>query len=288
VIGLGRFGFSISKHVLLAGKKLRVYLRPESVVKRAKEIEELKKFGDVKIFEGTLEDKQIDLIRGAATGVDVVVVAIAIPSIEFSDERTVAHYLEEENVIHAIKNLHIKRYVPNEWGLPAKAEHSPLFIAKDKIHEMLIENKIPYTRFYVGLISEGVYYFGMNEVFGDGNAKIYLSTLEDIGRITVKASLDERTLNKSVYIHSEELSQREILDTLKKDINSLPKLTSEELDKRLAQKKEKNENTAVDGYIKAFFFDKQEEPSGTLHIQDLYPDENLVKLNEYNINHNSY
>jgi len=202
VIGLGRFGFTISKHALLAGKKLRLYLRPESIAKRSKEIEELKKYGEVKIFEGTLEEKQIDIIRGAATGVDVVAVAITIPSLDFSDDETISHYLKEENVIRAIKNLHIKRYIPNEWAIPGKTENSPLFIAKHKIHEMLIEHKIPYTRFFVGLLAESIYFVG-DEVYGDGNTKIYLSTLEDIGRITVKASLDERTLNKSVYIHSE-------------------------------------------------------------------------------------
>jgi len=186
--------------------------------------------------------------------------------------------MQEKNVIEALKGCSIKRYVPNEWGLPAKSESSPLFAAKTQIHAILRENKIPYTIFYVGWLMEIAEWFA-EKVFGDGNRKIYLTALDDVGRIAVRACMDERTLNKAVYIHGDELSQKELIETLGKDDHGIPRVTMEVLDNLIAENKKKNQNTALEGYQKAFFFDEVEDTS--IHSTELYPEEKMVKMKDF-------
>jgi len=90
----GRFGSSIAKHALLNKHKVKVYIRPESIVKRSKEIEDLKKLGQFEVFGGTLEE--IDKIRFAAAGVDIVVVAISVSSFTDSNEKNLCQLYARE------------------------------------------------------------------------------------------------------------------------------------------------------------------------------------------------
>jgi len=94
IIGLGRFGSSVAKHALLNKNKVKVYIRPESIVKRSKEIEDLKKLGQFEVFGGTLEE--IDKIRFAAAGVDIVVVAISVSSFTDSNEKNLCQLYARE------------------------------------------------------------------------------------------------------------------------------------------------------------------------------------------------
>ena len=55
-----------------------------------------------------------------------------------------------------------------------------------------------------------------NDVYGSGDIKTLLIDKRDIGVYVTKIIKDERTLNKRVLAHGEELSQKEIIDIVEK------------------------------------------------------------------------
>jgi len=279
VVGLGNFGQTVAKHALQSGHKLKLYLRPQSIEKRKQQIDELKKLGSVELIEGTLEETDIDKLRDVVKNVDVIVCAISVENMQDNDETIYKNYMKEANLIKATEGVKLKRYIPNEWGIPCNPELGPLFVAKAEIHKILKSSGIPYTPIYVGWLTEMAPYW-TGAVFGSGDTKITFTTLDDIGRIAVKSIFDERTKNKSFYIHGDKVTQKEIFQILGKDINSVPKLTNEDLNKRKEEKKKSNIMTALEAYIQGFIFEPIEDPN-TVHSGDLYPNDKLTKLKEY-------
>jgi len=211
--------------------------------------------------------------------VDVVVCAISVENMQDSDEKIYKNYMKEANLIKALEGVKLKRYIPNEWAIPSKPELGPLFAAKADILKILKPSGIPYTPIYVGWLTELAAYW-TGAVFGSGDVKITFTTLDDIGRLTVKASFDERTKNKSFYIHGDEVTQKELFQILGKDINSVPKLTNEDINKRKEEKMISNIITVGEAYIQGFIFEPIEDPN-TVHSGDLYPAEKLTKFKEY-------
>jgi len=246
-------------------------------LKREKQqIDELTKLGSV---EGTLEETDIEQLRDVVKNVDVIVCAISVENMQDSDETVYKNYMKEANLIKAVESVKLKRYIANEWAIPSRPELGPLFAAKAEIIKILKSSGIPYTTIYVGWLTEMAPYW-TGAVFGNGDRKITFSTLDDIGRLTVKTSSDERTKNKSFYIHGDEVTQKEIFQVLGKDINSAPKLTNEDLTKRKEEKRKSNIMTVGEAYIQGFIFEPIEDPN-TVHSGDLYPDEKLTKFTEF-------
>jgi len=279
VVGFGNFGQTVAKHALLAGYKVKLYLRSTSFEKRKQQIDELAKLGSLELLEGTLDDSDLDKLREAVKHVDVVVSTISVDNPHDSDEVVYKNYMKETNLIKAVEGIKLKRFITNEWSLPSKPELGPLFAAKSDLIQLLKKSNIPYTNIYVGMLTEIAPFF-TGAVFGSGDGKVILTTLEDIGRITVKAIFDERTKNKPLYIRGDELTQKEILQITGKDIHTLPKYSHEDIIKKKEENKKSNIMTIQEAYLEAIFFDKVEDPN-ILYSGDLYPEEKLTKLKEF-------
>jgi len=280
VVGFGTFGQTITKNALLAGHQVKLYLRPKSIEKRKQSIDELAKLGPLQTLEGTLEDSDIDKLREAVKNVDVVVSTISVESFEDNDEVIYKNYMKEANLIKAVEGVKLKRYITNEWGLPSKPELGPLFAAKADLIQLLKKAGIPYTNIYVGWITEMALIW-TGAVFGSGDGKIVFSTLDDIGRITVKTIYDERTKNRPLYIRGDVLTQKEFLRILGKDIQALPKINHEDIKKRIEENKKSNKMTALEGYVETIFFNDPVEEPNILYSGDLYPDEKFTKVKEF-------
>jgi len=280
VVGLGNFGQTVAKYALKSGHKVKIYLRSQSIEKRKPQIDELAKLGSLELIAGTLEEIDIAKIRDAVQDVDVVVCTISVENLQGDNDETIyKNYMKEGNLIKALEGIKIKRYIPNEWAIPGNPKQSPMFVAKEELMDLLKKFGIPYTNIYVGWLTE-MSSFWTGAVFGSGDGKLTFTTLDDIGRLTVKTSFDERTKNKSLYIHGDDVTQKELFQIVGKDINSVPKLTYEDINSRKEENKKANRNIVLEAYVLTFMFEPVEDPN-TVHSADIYPEEKLTKVKDF-------
>lgn len=136
---------------------------------------------------------------------------------------------EQINLVNASHKAGVSRIVPGCWG-PVVPPAGVLTMREEK--EQIINHikkiKLPYTIIDVGnwyqtnlprvpsgkldyMITEQMRYLS-SEV----DAKVAMSDIRDIGKQVAKIIVDERTLNKYVLAFSEILTQRELLDVVRK------------------------------------------------------------------------
>ncbi|KAF4454814.1 isoflavone reductase P3 [Fusarium albosuccineum] len=191
---------------------ITVLVRPESVEKP--EIQRLKTH-DVEVVSLDLEGPHKELVQALA-GQEVVISCV----IPFSAETQIS-------LANAAKAAGVKRFVPSAFG-PVCPPEGVLILReiKQTVLNHIQKIYLPYTVIDVGwwyqssnprLPSGKIDYalkFPVSHLAGDGNLPSALTDLRDIGRYVERIITDPRTLNKSVFVYNEVLTQEQIFSKL--------------------------------------------------------------------------
>lgn len=129
----------------------------------------------------------------------------------------------------AAKTAGVQRFLPCAWAsvIPPGGVHD-LIDAKEQVYNHIKQLYLPYTIVDVGwwyqlcipkLPSGKTDYVQLtdsNNIVGDGNVPSALTDLRDIGRYVARIIVDDRTLNKYVFVYNELWTQNQIFDLVEK------------------------------------------------------------------------
>ncbi|KAL3639144.1 hypothetical protein CASFOL_017051 [Castilleja foliolosa] len=213
---------------------------------------------------------------------------------------------DQDKIIAAIKDVgNVKRFLPSEFGNDVDRTRAvepvkSIFEIKARIRRAVEAEGIPYTyvssNYFAGyslptLVQPGVTAPPRDKVviLGDGNAKAVFNNEVDIGKYTIKAVDDPRTLNKILYIRPSKniYSFNELVALWEKKIGkSLEKefVPEEQLLKQIQESPIPinvilgiNHSIFVKGDQTYF----EIEPSFGVEASELYPDVEYTTVDEY-------
>ena len=120
-----------------------------------------------------------------------------------------------------------------------------------------------------------------NEIY-DVDTPIYMTSLFDVCRLVPKIVVDERTVNKSVYIYGDKLKQLDFLRILKRDPLTMVTKSKKDFQEIIKNKNKLDEDSNMESYIYSIFFNKDGCNIGdSINIYDLYPEEKILSLEEF-------
>ncbi|KAI0359477.1 NAD-P-binding protein [Trametes cingulata] len=203
---LGATGSSIIKGLLNSGNfRIAALVRPASLSKPA--TQELRASG-IEVRTGDLKDG-VPKLKETLAGVDVLISAVTAWVIS-----------DQKDVLLAAKEVGVKRVVPCDFGTPGKRGVRELHDGKLAIREFIKEIGLPHTFIDVGWwmqlslplparskvpVKDMTYL-----LHGDGTAKMLVTDLRHIGVYVARIIADPRTLNRSVIIWEDELTELEL------------------------------------------------------------------------------
>ncbi|KAF7123818.1 hypothetical protein RHSIM_Rhsim12G0081500 [Rhododendron simsii] len=184
---------------------------------------------DEELMEKILKENQIDIVISAVGGKNI---------------------LDQLNLVRAIKSVGtIKRFLPSEFGHDVDRADPvepglTMYNEKRKVRRLIEELGIPYTYICCNSIASWPYYDNTHpsevlppldefQIYGDGTVKAYFVAGSDIGKYTIKAVDDLRTLNKQLHFRPtcNYLNINELASLWEKKIGrSLPRVTVSEDD----------------------------------------------------------
>nr|AIS92512.1 leucoanthocyanidin reductase [Epimedium sagittatum] len=208
------------------------------------------KINDRHTMENILKDHKIEMVISAVGG-DTL--------------------LEQIDLVHAIKAVgSVQRFLPSEFGHDVDRADPvepglTMYNEKRKVRRVIEEVGIPYTYICCNSIAAWPYYDNTHPsevlppmdqflIYGDGSVKAYFVDGKDIGKFTMKALDDIRTINKSVHFRppSNCLSINDMATLWEKKIKkTLPRKTITEEDLLEAA----NENRIPESIVAAFTHD---------------------------------
>eukprot|EP00249_Psilotum_nudum_P000913 c13102_g1_i1 orf=463-1674(-) len=289
----GYLGKHLVKEAVAQGHSTFALVRSSALSDPAKaELIESFKASGVAIHQGTLKDH--DVLVSVLRQVDVVICSV-----------NGGQVLDQYDLIAAIKEAGtIKRFIPSEFGndvdrVSCLGPMGDIFERKKKIRRAVEEAGIPYT--YVCNNSLAGYFLknliqadrdspprDHVTIWGSGDSKAIFVAEEDVAAFTIKAAVDPRASNKSLFIRPKEniLSQNEVTAIWEKKIGkTLEKtvLPEDEIKKR-AVESPFPENITY-GAIHSIFvkggqycFDLGPDD---LEATELYPEVKYVTVDEY-------
>ncbi|XP_043690568.1 leucoanthocyanidin reductase-like [Telopea speciosissima] len=199
---IGRF---VTEACLETGRTTYVLVRSaKTISSKAQTIKTLHDKGAI-IVHGSINDREFmeKLLR--ENKIEVVISAVGGDSI-----------LDQLNLINAIKAVGtIKRFLPSEFGhdIDRADPVEPgltMYLEKRRVRRAIEETRIPFTYICCNSIAAWPYHDNTHpaevlppldrfQIYGDGTVKAYFVAGTDIGKFTMKAVDDERTVNKSVH-----------------------------------------------------------------------------------------
>ena len=208
--------------------KISVFTSPETLSKKSNRIDQLKKEG-VEIITGDITSASD--IYEAYNGKDTIVSAVGRPVIQ----------IQLQLIELAEKHPDVKRFFPSEYGTdveywPSSAHEKP-HQQKLKVRAMLKDVKdLEYTYVVVGPFGDAAdsLYLSAKDnqsnpeasfnvkrkravLLGDGNGKVSLTTMRDVGKLVVAALLQpEVSRNKALHVNSFTSTPNEILAEFEK------------------------------------------------------------------------
>ncbi|XP_052118230.1 leucoanthocyanidin reductase isoform X1 [Arachis duranensis] len=217
--------------------------------------------------------------------------------------------LDQITLIDAMKSVKtIKRFLPSEFGHDvdrAEPVEPGLTMYKEKrvVRRMVEESGIPFTNICCNSIASWPYYDNCHpsklppptdqfQIYGDGNIKVscaaYFVDGNDIGRLTMKAVDDVRTLNKNVHFRPSMncYSVNELASLWEKKIGrTIPRVTISEDDLLAAAAANLIPESIVasfthDIFIKGCQVNFSTDGSNDVEIGTLYPDEKFRCLED--------
>nr|BAV56577.1 putative leucoanthocyanidin reductase [Fagopyrum esculentum] len=216
-----------------------------------------------------------------------------------------ATILDQIPLVHAIKAVPtVKRFLASEFGHDVDRANPvepglTMYLEKRAVRRAIEEAAIPYTHICCNSIASWPYYDNTHpseaappidrfQIYGDGTVKAYFVSGYDIGRLTMKAINDPRTLNKIVHFRPScnYLNMNELAALWQDKIGrTLPRVTVTE-DHLLAIAAEMCIPRSIvasfthDIFIKGCQVDFDIEGHNEVEILDLYPDETYQTVDE--------
>ncbi|XP_027361820.1 leucoanthocyanidin reductase-like [Abrus precatorius] len=203
--GTGFMGQFITKASLAFGYPTYLLLKPGPVTPSKASI--VKTFQDkgAKVIHGAINDKEFMVKIFKEHEIDVVISLVGGENV-----------LDQLLLLESMKSVNtIKRFLPSEFGHDVDKTNPVepglrMYKEKRLIRRLIQEYGIPYTNICCNSIASWPYYDNCHptkvpppldqfQIYGDGNVKAYFVDGNDIGRFTMKAIDDIRTLNKSVH-----------------------------------------------------------------------------------------
>ncbi|OIW04651.1 hypothetical protein TanjilG_07786 [Lupinus angustifolius] len=295
VIGAtGFMGQFVTKEILNFGRPTYLLLRPGSITPSKAAI--VKSFQDkgATLIHGVINDKEFMEKIMKDYNIDIVVSLVGGGNL-----------LDQLALVEAIKSVKtIKRFLPSEFGHDverANPVEPGLSMYKEKrlIRRMTEESGIPYTYICCNSIASWPYYDNCHpanvappldhfQIYGDGNIKAYFVDGNDIGKFTMKAIDDIRTLNKIVHFRpsSNCYSINELASLWEKKIGrTIPRITISEDDLLAAAAENRIPESVVasfthDIFIKGCQVNFNTDGPKDVEISTLYPDEKFRSLED--------
>ncbi|KAL3501650.1 hypothetical protein ACH5RR_036099 [Cinchona calisaya] len=213
--------------------------------------------------------------------------------------------LDQLVLIRAIKAVGtVKRFLPSEFGHDVdRAEPVEpgltMYNEKRRVRRLIEECEIPFTYICCNSIASWPYYDNKHpaevlppldrfQIYGDGSVKAYFVAGPDIGKFTMKAADDSRTLNKSVHFRPtcNFLNINELASLWEKKIGrTLPRVTVSEGDLLAAAEENIIPQSVVasfthDIFIKGCQINFSVDGPNEIEVSELYPDEPFQTLDE--------
>ncbi|XP_058108094.1 leucoanthocyanidin reductase-like isoform X1 [Magnolia sinica] len=234
---IGRF---VAEASVASGRATFVLVRPasSSSPSKARTIKALQEKGAI-IVHGSIDDRDFIVKKMRELEIAVVISAVGGASI-----------LDQLTLIEAIKTVgNVKRFLPSEFGHDVDRADPvepglTMYNEKRKVRRAVEAAGIPYTYICCNSIAAWPYHDNTHpsevlppldqfQIYGDGSVKAYFVAGTDIGKFTMKAIGDDRTLNKN--IHFRPLSNLHNINELasiweKKIGRTLPRVTVTEDD----------------------------------------------------------
>ncbi|XXG63324.1 hypothetical protein AAC387_Pa05g1547 [Persea americana] len=233
---IGRF---VAEASLATGRPTLVLVRPGATsTSKVKTIRALQEKGAI-ILHGSMGDRNFIEKLLKENEVDVVISAVGGDSI-----------LDQLTLVEAIKAVRtVKRFLPSEFGHDVDRADPvepglTMYNEKRKVRRAVEEAGIPYTYICCNSIAAWPYHDNTHpsdvlppldkfQIYGDGSVKAYFVAGTDIGKFTMKAVDDVRTLSKNVHFRPtcNFLNMNELASLWEKKIGkTLPKVTVTEDD----------------------------------------------------------
>lgn len=289
---IGRF---VTEASLAAGRPTYVLVRlsPGSPCNKAKIVEAFKDKGAF-LLHGTVSDKE--LMEKLLKEHEIEIVISAVGGEQVMDQLT---------LIEAIKAVGtIKRFLPSEFGHDVDRADPVepglvMYKEKRKVRRVIEEMEVPYTYICCNSIASWPYYNNHHpsealppldqfQIYGDGTVKAYFVAGADIGKFTMRAADDIRTLNKSVHFRPlcNYYNINELASLWEKKIGrTLPRVTVTENDLLAAAAENRIPQSVVasfthDIFIKGCQVNFSIDGPNDIEVTDLYPDEQFRTLDD--------
>ncbi|ERM95821.1 hypothetical protein AMTR_s00060p00066070 [Amborella trichopoda] len=290
---IGRF---VAEASVMSGKPTFILLRhgPAACPAKAQTVRALEDAGAT-IVHGSMQDRELMERILAELKIDVVISTVA----------GAGSILDQLHLIDAIRAVGtVKRFVPSEFGHDIdKAEPVEPALAMYKEKRMVRRAaeglEIPCTYICCNSIAAWPYHDNTHPsevpppldrflIYGDGNIKAYFVAGTDIGKMTVKAVDDERTLNMTLHFRpvSNFLTLNEMASLWEKKIKrTLSRATMTEDDLLNLAKENRIPESIVaalthDIFIKGCQFGFSIDGPHDVEVGQLYPDEPLRSISD--------
>ncbi|KAL8138107.1 hypothetical protein V2J09_004108 [Rumex salicifolius] len=216
-----------------------------------------------------------------------------------------ANILDQIPLVHAIKSVPtVKRFLASEFGhdVDRASPVEPgltMYLEKREVRRAIEEAAVPYTHICCNSIASWPYHDNTHpsevtppmdrfQIYGDGSVKAYFVAGTDIGKFTMKAVDDPRTLNKMVHFRPpcNYLNINELASLWENKIGkTLPRITISEADLLAAAAENCIPQSIVasfthDIFIKGCQVDFSIEGPNEVEIGDLYPNDTYKTIDD--------
>ncbi len=208
----GQIGRYLTENLLAAGHRVRMIARKRDASTNKMVTDFESKGADFLLVEDTANpDKMFEAMKGCDTFV------AAVPGSQDIILKLEPIWLE------AAKKAGIKRFVPTEFGAHTRNidyGDGIIFDHKKDFHKKLFNSGLDWTLIYNGIIHDyalpNMRFFNEITTFGNLDIPIYTHVIEDIGRHAALAITDDRTRNKCVQMDYQCISQKQMVQFVKK------------------------------------------------------------------------
>ncbi|GAB2280110.1 leucoanthocyanidin [Dionaea muscipula] len=291
----GFMGQFIAEASLEAGRKTYVVVRPSPLVSPSKEkVTKALQDKGATVLQGLINDKE--WMEKVLKENEIKIVMSVVGG---------RNLLDQLPLVEAIKAVGtVKRFLPSEFGHDvdrASPVEPGLTMYKEKrmVRRSIEESGVPYTYICCNSIASWPYYDNTHpsevippldqfQIYGDGNVKAYFVAGSDIGKFTMKAVDDPRTLNKILHFRPpcNFLNINELASLWEKKIGkTLPRVTVTEDDLLAAAAENCLPQSIVasfthDIFIKGCQVDFPIDGSNEVEVTELYSNETFKTIDE--------
>ncbi|PSR84922.1 Leucoanthocyanidin reductase [Actinidia chinensis var. chinensis] len=291
----GFIGQFVAEASLGAGRATYLLARPLDISSsKAKTIKNLQDKGAIITHQGVIDDQEFMEKTLKENEIDVVISAVGGGNI-----------LDQLTLVRAIKAVGtVKRFLPSEFGHDVDRADPvepglTMYNEKRLVRRLIEDSGVPYTYICCNSIASWPYCDNTHpsevvppldkfQIYGDGNVKAYFVAGSDIGKFTMKAVDDIRTLNKSVHFRPScnFLNINELASLWEKKIGRiLPRVTVTEDDLLAAARENIIPQSIVasfthDIFIKGCQVNFSIDGPNEVEASCLYPDESFRTMDE--------